>query len=96
MVVTQFGGGLIYNILSTTSFLGYHSMVWRCISTNGYMDLVLIHREGMNTHGYIKEILQNHLILFAPFVGDNFIKYLVDLGINRIDWRLRNFSLNHI
>lgn len=48
MVVTEFTAGLVYDITSTTSFLGYLSMMVR------RTDLMLTIKGTINAHKYIE------------------------------------------
>lgn len=48
-------------------------MFWGGIFFDGRTDLVPIRKRSMNAHFYVENILEEHVIPFAPFVRDTFI-----------------------
>ena len=48
-------------------------MVWGGISMEAQTELVFIENGSLNAHHYINEILMNHIVPFAPFIGDEFV-----------------------
>ena len=94
-----------------TPFGGGSVMVWGGISMEARTELVFIENGSLNAHRYINEILINHVVPFAPFIGDEFVfmhdnahphaarcvsEYLDTLGIIRLDWPARSPDLNPI
>ncbi|XP_072376142.1 uncharacterized protein [Diabrotica undecimpunctata] len=55
------------------AFGGGSVMFWAGISFEGHTDLVFIDRGALNAHRYITEILDEHVMPFAGFIGENFI-----------------------
>ena len=75
-------------------------MVWAGISAEARTELVVVDRGTMNADRYVANILQEHVVPFAPFIGDNFIlmhdnarphiarvvqTYLDEVGISRME-----------
>lgn len=94
-----------------TPFGGGSVMVWAGISIEARTDLVIIENGALNANRYIEECLAEHVIPFAPFVGDNFClmhdnarphvarvvnDYLDEMDIQRLDWPPRSPDLNPI
>ncbi|XP_068085706.1 uncharacterized protein [Anabrus simplex] len=47
-------------------------MVWAGINTAARTDLVFVEHESLTGHLYVEEILLEHVVPFAPFIGDGF------------------------
>ncbi|KAF2898845.1 hypothetical protein ILUMI_07330 [Ignelater luminosus] len=47
--------------------------VWARISMEACTELVFIDGELLTPQWYVEEILANHLVAFAPFIGDDFV-----------------------
>lgn len=95
----------------TVSFHGGSVMVWGGISSNARTELVIV--EGrLNATRYIEEILQDHVVRYAEFIGaESFLlmqdnarahsaqcveQYLFDVGIRKIQWPARSPDMNPI
>ena len=48
-------------------------MVWGGINVMARTELVCIDHGTLNSQRYIEEILMNHVMPFAPFIGQNFM-----------------------
>lgn len=83
------------------SHQGGSVMVWAGISMEACTELVFIDGGSLTAQRYIEEILANHVVPFAPFIGDGFIlmqdnarphaarcvtEYLVEVGIEKLNW----------
>ncbi|KAJ4444397.1 hypothetical protein ANN_06189 [Periplaneta americana] len=94
---------------SRTPFGGASVMVWAGISS--VVELVFVDHGTLNAHRYIEGILQDHLMPFAPIIGQKFIimhdnarphtarcviQYLQEVGIRTPDWPARSLDLNPI
>ena len=86
-------------------------MVWDGINIETCTDLLFINRESLTADQYITEILEDHLVPFAPVNQDNFLllhdnahpqvagcvtKYLGEVGIQRMVWPARSPDINPI
>lgn len=93
----QFGGGGV--------------MIWGGISLEARTDLVLLRGGSLNADRYIRECLEQHVVPYMPFIGENFLlmqdnarphiarmtrQYLNDVGIQVLDWPPRSPDLNPI
>ena len=73
--------------------------------------LVRIDRGRLTAHRYITDILEEHVVPFAPYIGDNFMlmhdnarphvarivqQYLQEVGIRTMVWPPRSPDLNPI
>ena len=98
-------------IAPKTPFGGGSVMVWAGISFYGRTELVVIERGSMTADRYIRECLEDHVVPYAPFVGDQFLfmhdnarphvaqvvtQYLENVEIPRLDWPARSPDLNPI
>ena len=98
-------------ISPSTPFGGGSIMVWAGISMHARTNLVLIENGALNANRYIEECLADHVIPFAPFVGQNFVlmhdnarphvarvveDYLDEMDVQRLDWPSRSPDLNPI
>ena len=76
-------------------------MVWGGISLTARTDLVVIDNGAMNADRYIRNILEEHVVPFAPYIGENFIfmddnarphrarivqEYLEEVEVSRMEW----------
>jgi transposase len=83
------------------SYGGGSVMVWAGISTQARTELAFIDGGSLTAQRYIEEVLANHVVPFAPFIGDNFMlmqdnarphsamcvtQYLEEVGINKLNW----------
>lgn len=74
-------------------------------------ELHIFRRLSINFNIYIRDVLEEYVIPFAPFMGDNFIfmhnnalphmgrvvlEYLKKVGIKKIDWTTSSPDLNPI
>lgn len=99
------------NMVGTVSYGGGSVMVWGGISLEGRTDLVLLNDGRLTAHRYITDILEPHVVPFAPFIGDDFMlmhdnarphiarvvqNYLREVGIETINWPPRSPDLNPI
>ena len=48
-------------------------MVWGGISLTARIDLVVVDNGAMQADKYIRNILEEHVVPFAPYIGENFI-----------------------
>ncbi|CAK1580956.1 unnamed protein product [Parnassius mnemosyne] len=86
-------------------------MVWGGISYEAYTDLFIFDKAAVNLHRYIEEFLQEHVIPFAPFIGQNFVlmhdsagalvarsvtEYLNEVGNQTLPWPARSPDLSPI
>lgn len=102
-------------IEETVAFGGGSCMVWAGISMEAKTELVFIetgrHAGGLTAERYINEILGDHVIPYAGFVGENFIlmqdnarphsaavvrQYLNEVNVPVMDWPSRSPDLNPI
>ena len=85
-------------------------MVWGGVSLTGRTDLVTING-NLTSERYITDILQEHVVPYAPYIGANFLlmhdnarphtgrivrNYLEEVGVNYLDWPARSPDLNPI
>jgi hypothetical protein len=83
-------------------------MVWTGITSQAKTELVHINGRQLTAHRYITEVLEPHVVPFAPYIGDNFIymqdnarphiagivhQYFDQVGIVRMNWPARNPDL---
>lgn len=98
-------------IVETVGYQGGSIMVWGGISYEARTDLVVVSRGSLTAQRYVEEVLQDHVVPFAPFIGDNFTlmhdnarahiahivnEYLDDVGIRRLPWPACSPDLNPI
>lgn len=96
---------------SRTAFDGGSVMAWAGVSTDARTELYVIENGTLTADRYIMEVLENHVVPFAPFVGDGFYlihdnarahtarcvqQYLHAVGINTLNWPARSPDLNPI
>lgn len=94
-----------------TPFRGGSVMVWAGISVTARTELVFIENGSLTAHRYVEEILQEHVMPFAPFIGNNFLlmhdnarphtarcveQYINEVGIHVMEWPARSPDLNPI
>lgn len=95
---------------SRLSYGGGSVMVWAGISRDACTELVVIDG-SLTAHRYIEEILNNYVVPFSGFIGDDFIlmqdnarphaaicvtQYLAEVGINKMNWPACSPDLNPI
>lgn len=93
------------------NFWGGSIMVWAGISYDGKTELHILVERSLNANSYITDILQEYVVPFAPFIGDNFIlmhdnarphvarcvgEYLLEVGIEVMDWPAWSPDMNPI
>lgn len=98
-------------ITQTVGYQGGSIMVWGAISYEGRTDLVVFNRGSVNAQRYVEEVLQDHVVPFAPFIGDNFRlmhdnarchtarlvnEYLNEVGVPVLPWPAQSPDLNPI
>lgn len=86
-------------------------MIWGGISYNARTDLVEFDRCSVIAYRDLEEGLQDHIVTFTPFIGENFqslhdntrchvarivIQYLDEVGIQTLPWPARSPGLNPI
>lgn len=91
------------------SFQGGSIMVWGGISREAHTELVIFDRGSIDAQRYIEQVLSQHVVVFAGFVGENFIfmhdnarphtarvvqNYLNEVGITIMDWPAHSPDLN--
>lgn len=97
--------------VQTVSYDGGSVMVWGGISCDARTELVVVDQR-LNAHRYIEEILQEHVVPYAGFIGnETFLlmhdnarshvayivdEYLTEVGIRRLQWPARSPDLNPI
>lgn len=99
------------NIVPKVSFGGGSIMVWGGICLEARTELVVVGRGTMTADRYIMDVLQPHVMPFAPFIGNNFMlmhdnarphiagivqDYLEQIAINPMIWPARSPDLNPI
>lgn len=99
------------NIRETTLFNGGSVMVWGGISFTAKTDLVSLRGGSLNSRRYITDILSEHVIPFAPYIGNNFLlmhdnakphtarivdEYLQEVNVETLNWPSRSPDLNPI
>lgn len=62
-----------FNFTPTVSFGGGSIMVWGGICLGARTELVVIDGGALTADRYIRDILQDHVIPFAPFIGADFL-----------------------
>lgn len=93
------------------SFQGGSVMVWAGISSQARTELYIVPRGSLTADRYINEILQDYVVPYAPFIGENFTlmqdnarphaahivrEYLNEVGISQMAWPARSPDLNPI
>jgi transposase len=94
-----------------TPFGGGGVMVWGGISLEARTELVIVERSSITARRYITECLQDHVVPYAEFLGENFIlmqdnarphtagivrQYLNEVGIVTLPWPARSPDMNPI
>lgn len=92
-------------------FAGGSFMFWGGISYDARTELVPLPRPALNARRYILEIIEEHVVPFAPFIGPDFllmhdnarphvaadvVQYLDEVRITTLDWPPRSPDLNAI
>lgn len=105
-------------IQETVEYGGGSCMFWGGMSADGKTDLVSVSRTGgargqgsLTAHRYVTEILEEHVVPYAGFVGEGFTlmhdnarahtalivrDYLQEVGISVMQWPARSPDLNPI
>lgn len=99
------------NIRQTELFNGGSVLFWGGISLRARTDIVSLRGAPLNSDRYITDILSEHVVPFAGYIGDNFIlmhdnarphvarivqNYLNEVNIETLDWPPRSPDLNPI
>lgn len=99
------------NMSGTVQFGGGSIMVWGGICLGARTELHVFGRAALNAHIYLSDILQDHVVPFGPFIGDEFVLmhdnarphranivnlYLNEVGIRTLEWPARSPDLNPI
>lgn len=99
------------NIRETTLFNGGSIMFWGGISLTARTDIVPLQGGSLNSERYINDILSEHVIPFAPYIGNNFLlmhdnarphvarvvrEYLDVVNIQTLNWPPHSPDLNPI
>lgn len=94
----------------TVSFQGSSVMVWAGVSMEAHT-LCVVPRDSLTAERYIKEILQDHVVLYAPYIKENFLfmhdnvhphvaqtahQYLLGVNVPVMDWPALSPGLNPI
>lgn len=58
-------------------------MIWGGISYKARTDLGVLDRGSVNAQRYVEEVVQDHFVTFAPFIGKNFRLMHVTIPQNR-------------
>lgn len=97
------------NFSSRIAFNGGSVMVWGGISLTARTELIFVDGGSLTAHRYITEILEEHVVPFVPFIGDNFLlmqdnarphvarcvlQYLEEVAIQRMQWPALSPDLN--
>lgn len=92
-------------------FGGGSVMFWGGIQYDARTELVVVPRPALTAQRYVEDILEEHVVPFAPFIGENFKlmhdnarphsavavhDYLMEVGISSIDWPPMSPDLNPI
>lgn len=96
---------------SRTPFQGGSVMVWAGINMAARTELVFVEHGSLTAHRYVEEILLEHVVPFAPFIGDDFTlmhdnarphvarivrEFLDEVEIHAMAWPARSPDLNPI
>ncbi|KAH0817872.1 hypothetical protein GEV33_004919 [Tenebrio molitor] len=99
------------NFVSGISFGSGSIMVWGGISMEARTELVVVNGGAMTANRYIRDILEPHVVPFAPFIGNDSIlmhdnarphiaqivnEYLDPVEIHHMIWPARSPDLNPI
>lgn len=99
------------NIVETVSYGGGSVMVWGGISTDARTDLVVVTGGRMTADRYIRDILEPHVVPYAPFIGEEMLfmhdnarphvarvvqNYLQEVEITTLAWPPRSPDQNPI
>lgn len=92
-------------------FGGGSIMFWGGICYEARTELVVVRGASMNARRYVENILQDHVVPFAPLIGEEFLfmqdnarphvgimvlDYLHEVGIRRMDWPPKSADMNPI
>jgi len=60
-----------FNFTPTVSYGGGSVMVWGGLCLGARTELVVVVNGALNANGYIRDVLQEHVVPFAPHIGEN-------------------------
>lgn len=98
-------------VVKTVGYQGGSIMIWGGICYDARTELVIFERGSVNAHRYVTEVLEPHVMPFAPFIGDSFVlmhdnarvhtarvvtDYLDAVNIQRLQWPARSPDMNPI
>lgn len=99
------------NTAEMVPFGGGSVMVWGGITLDARTELHVFQRPSMNARVYITEVLEQYVMPFAPFIGEEFLLmhdnarphvanevqvYLNEIGVRTLRWPARSPDLNPI
>lgn len=98
-------------VVETVGYQGTSIMVWGGICYDARTELVVFDRGSVNARRYVEQVLEPHVVPFAPFIGDHFVfmhdnapahtarivtDYLDAVNIQRLPWPASSCDLNPI
>lgn len=98
-------------VVQQENFWGGSVMVWGGISLEAKTELFVLQQRSLNANAYIRDILQDHVVPFAPFIGPDFlfmqdnarphvarcvINFLEEVEIERLEWPAMSPDMNPI
>jgi transposase len=99
------------NFTPKVPFGGGSIMIWGRIGLGARTELVIVDMGTLNADRYITNFLQDHVVPFAPHIGDNFIlmqdnarphiarcvtNFITETEITKMDWPARSPDMNPI
>jgi hypothetical protein len=99
------------NFTPKVPFGGGSIMIWGGIGLGARTELVIVDMGTLNADRYITNFLQDHVVPFAPHIGDNFIlmqdnarphiarcvtNFITETEITKMDWPARSPDMNPI
>lgn len=88
-------------VVENENFWGGSVMVWAGISLEAKTELFILQERSLNANNYIRDILADHVVPFAPFIGPDFLlmqdnarphtarcvmRYLQEVDIELLGW----------
>lgn len=99
------------NFENSVAYGGGSIMVWGGICLGARTELVVVDGGNLTANRYIRDILEEHVVPFAPFIGNEFIlmqdnarahsarvvqEYLNHVGVTVLEWPARSPDMNPI